>query len=185
MRCVSKTFAKFAACARSLVLASTARNLRMTSVLILALAGCTPPKTSSIVDAASTPLRDLNVVRAKIPELLREAKKHPYVAPSDQTCDALSAAVRALDEVLGPDLDAPASPSEPRLIERANDKANEAAVDAVRRSAEGVVPFRSWVRQLSGAERYSREVAAAIAAGAVRRGFLRGLSAARDCPRAE
>jgi hypothetical protein len=37
------------------------------------------------------------------------------------------------------------------------------------------------VRQLSGAERYSKKVAAAIAAGAVRRGFLRGLIAARGC----
>lgn len=155
------------------------------SILILVLAACTTPKTSSIVDAASTPLQDLNVIRAKIPELLREAKKHPYAAPDDQSCLALSAAISALDEVLGPDLDAPASASKPRLLERANEAANEAAVDAARRTAEGFVPFRSWVRQLSGAERYSRDVAAAIAAGAVRRGFLRGLRAARDCPQAE
>jgi hypothetical protein len=167
------------------MLTSTATNLRATFVLSLALAACARPKTSSIVDAASTPLRDLNVIRADIPELLREARKHPYLAPSDQSCDALSTAVLALDKVLGPDIDAPASASNPRLLERSNNAANEAAVDAVRRSGEAVVPFRSWVRQLSGAERYSRDVAAAIAAGAVRRGFLRGLSAARDCPRAE
>lgn len=160
-------------------------NPRLIAIVILALAACTTPKTSSIVDAASTPLRDLNVVRAKIPEVLRDAKKHPYDAPDDQSCEALSTAVRALDDVLGPDLDAPVSSEKPRLIERANKAANDAAVNAVRRSAEEVVPFRSWVRQLSGAERYSRDVAAAIAAGAVRRGFLRGLSAARDCPRAE
>jgi hypothetical protein len=157
----------------------------MPALLILTLAACTPPKTSSIVDAASTPLRDINVVRAKIPAVLRDAKKHPYVAPADQSCEALSAAVAALDEVLGPDLDAPVSDSKPRLLERANEAVNDAAVGAVRRSAEDVVPFRNWVRQLSGAERYSREVAAAIAAGAVRRGFLRGLSAAHECPRAE
>lgn len=161
------------------------RFVSMTSILILALSACTTPKTSSVVDAASTPLQDLNVIRAKIPEVLHEAKKHPYVVPDDHSCEALSAAISALDEVLGPDLDAPASASKPRLLERANESANGAAVDAVRRSAEGVVPFRSWVRQLSGAERYSREVAAAIAAGAVRRGFLRGLRTARDCPQAE
>jgi hypothetical protein len=157
----------------------------ITSILILALSACTTPKTSSVVDAASTPLKDLNVIRAKIPELLREAKKHPYVVPEDRSCEALSASITALDEVLGPDLDAPASASKPRLLERANESANKAAVDAMHRSAESVVPFRSWVRQLSGAERYSREVAAAIAAGAVRRGFLRGLRTASDCPRAE
>lgn len=155
------------------------------AILILALAACTPPKTTSIVDAASTPLRDLNVVRAKIPDVLREARKHPYSAPNDQSCEGLSAAVRELDEVLGPDLDAPASAAKPRLIERANKAANDAAVDAVQSAAEEIVPFRGWVRQLSGAERYARDVAAAIAAGAVRRGFLRGWAVARDCPRAE
>ena len=149
-------------------------NPRLAVILILALAACTPPKTSSIVDAASTPLRDLNVIRAKIPDVLREAQKHPYLAPSDQSCEGLSTSVRALDELLGPDLDAPASSSKPRLIERANKAANDAAVGAVQGAAEEIVPFRGWVRQLSGAERYARDVAAAIAAGAVRRGFLRG-----------
>jgi hypothetical protein len=153
----------------------------MSSVLTLALASCAASKKSELVDAASTPLRDLNVVRASIPPLLSEAQKHPYQVPGDQSCEALSADVRALDALLGPDLDAPVSESNPRLIERATRTVDEAAVGALQHTAEGVVPFRGWVRQLSGAERYSKKVAAAIAAGAVRRGFLRGLSAARGC----
>jgi hypothetical protein len=43
------------------------------------------------------------------------------------------------------------------------------------------VPFRGWVRKLSGAERYSRQVAAAIAAGAARRAFLKGLAQGKGC----
>jgi hypothetical protein len=43
------------------------------------------------------------------------------------------------------------------------------------------VPFRGWVRKLSGAERYSKEVAAAIAAGTVRRAYLKGLGEAKGC----
>jgi hypothetical protein len=155
---------------------------QMISVLILALAACASSKQNVIVDAATTPLRDLNVIRADIPPVLRDALKQPYLPPTDQSCDALLADLRALDEVLGPDLDAPASASNPRLIERATKMADDAAVDALRGAAEGVVPFRGWVRQLTGAERYSRKVAAAIAAGAVRRGFLRGLSVAHGCP---
>jgi hypothetical protein len=38
------------------------------------------------------------------------------------------------------------------------------------------------VRKLTGAERYSKEVAAAIAAGTIRRTFLEGLGQAADCP---
>ena len=158
---------------------------RLIPLLALTLSACATNKTTEFVDAATTPLRDLNVVRAEIPEVLREAQQHPYLVPSDLSCEALSAEVRALDEALGPDLDAPASHDKPRLIERATTAADEAAVGAVQRAAEGAVPYRSWVRQLSGAERYSKKVAAAIAAGAVRRGFLRGLSAARDCSRTE
>ena len=157
---------------------------QMISVLALALAACSQSK-SPIVDAATMPLRDLNVIRADIPDVLRDSAKQPYLAPADRSCAALAADVRALDEVLGPDLDAPASASNPRLIERASAAAGDEVVHALQGAAEGVVPFRSWVRQLTGADRYSRKVAAAIAAGAVRRGFLRGLSVAGDCPRAE
>jgi hypothetical protein len=147
----------------------------------LALAACAATKPSAIEDAATTPLRDLNIVRASIPPLLSEAQKHPYLVPTDLGCEALAVDVRALDELLGPDLDAPVSESNPRLIERASKTVDDAAAGALQHTAEGVVPFRGWVRQLSGAERYSKKVASAIAAGAVRRGFLRGLRAARGC----
>ena len=75
---------------------------------------------------------------------------------------------------LGADLDTPATGSNPSLIERG-------ASDALRNAAEGVIPFRGWVRKLSGAERYSREVAAAIAAGTIRRAYLKGIGAAAGC----
>ncbi len=154
----------------------------MKSLLLLpiaaALAACAAGTSkSSVVDAATTPLSDLHIVRADIPAALLAARKQPYALPADSGCDALRAEVRALDEVLGPDLDTPATASNPGLIERGGD----VAVGAVRNAAEGVVPFRGWVRKLSGAERYARDVAAAIAAGTVRRAFLKGIGAARAC----
>lgn len=142
------------------------------------LAACAgAPKSSSVADAATTPLSDLNIVRAEIPAALLAAQKQPYAVPADPGCTALLAEVRALDEVLGPDLDTPATAANPGLIERGG----TAAVGAVRNAAEGVVPFRGWVRKLSGAERYANNVAAAIAAGTVRRAFLKGIGSARAC----
>jgi hypothetical protein len=44
-----------------------------------------------------------------------------------------------------------------------------------------VIPFRGWVRKLDGAERHSKEVAAAIAAGSVRRAFLKGVGQTLGC----
>jgi len=151
------------------------------ALLALALAACTTQQQSSAVDAAATPLRDLNVIHAEIPAVLAEAQKKPYAVPSGQDCAALDAGVRALDEVLGPDLDTPASSKNPGLIERGADQAGNAAVGTLRSTAESVVPFRSWVRRLSGAERYSKQVAAAITAGTIRRAFLKGLRASKAC----
>jgi hypothetical protein len=147
----------------------------------LCLAGCASDSQSRIGTAATTPLNDLNVVRTDIPVVLEQARQEPYVVPVDQSCDALTLQVRKLDEVLGADLDTPPSESNPGLIERGSDTAGNAAIGALQRTAEGIVPFRGWVRKISGAEQYSRRVAAAIAAGTVRRAFLKGLGVAHGC----
>ncbi|MBK9572010.1 MAG: hypothetical protein IPO43_04390 [Rhodoferax sp.] len=128
-----------------------------------------------------TPLSDLNLVRAQIPAVLAEAQKGAYLIPLKASCEVFAANVQALDEALGPDLDAPVLATEAGTLERGADALGNAAVDAFRSAAEGVIPFRGWVRKLTGAERYSREVAAAIAAGTVRRAFLKGLGQAQGC----
>jgi len=149
------------------------RTTLLLGVLALALAACAGGE-KNVRDAATTPLSDLNVVRADIPPVLVAAQKAPYAAPADKSCAALSGDVQALDAALGADLDTPVTGSNPSLIERG-------AADALRNTAEGVIPFRGWVRKLTGAERYSREVAAAIAAGTIRRAYLKGLGAAGGC----
>jgi hypothetical protein len=150
-------------------------------VSLLALSGCASPDTNAVSSAVTTPLSDLNLVNAPIPDPLAVAQRAPYAAPSDASCAALATDVRALDEVLGPDLDAPATDSNPGLVERGSAAVGEAATGALRRTAEGVIPFRGWVRKLSGAERYSKQVAAAIAAGTVRRAFLKGVAVTKGC----
>jgi hypothetical protein len=152
----------------------------LTVFFLAALAACSATDGKKVSDAATTPLSDLNVVRADIPEVLKAAQQAPYGVPADASCAGLAAGIRALDEALGPDLDAPATGGSPGLLDRGED----AATGALQRTAEGVVPFRGWVRKLSGAERYARHVAAAITAGGVRRGFLKGQAAAKGCPAA-
>lgn len=151
-------------------------------VLALALAGCASTKSGNgVADAATAPLSDLNLVRAEIPPALAEALKGPYKAPAGSGCEAIAAEVGQLEAVLGADLDVPPSAARPSLIERGGHAAGEAAVGALRSTTESVIPFRGWVRKLTGAERYSREVAAAIAAGSVRRSYLKGVGQARGC----
>lgn len=156
--------------------------LRLTALaLVLTLGACASDTSKRMGSAAVTPLNDLNVVRADIPDVLEHAQKGPYQMPKDASCIVLTLEIRRLDEVLGADLDAPPSDTRPSLLDRASTLANDQAVNAVRRTAEDLIPFRGWVRKLSGAERYSKKVAAAITAGSVRRAFLKGVAASQSC----
>ena len=144
-------------------------------------AGAPAGTDAKLASAATAPLSDLNLVRANIPPVLATAQKAPYAQPADGSCAGLNAEVLSLDAVLGADLDTPPTPGNPSLIERGSSAAGDAVVGAVRNTAEGVIPFRGWVRKLTGAERYAKEVAAAIAAGTVRRAYLKGLGQAAGC----
>ncbi len=114
-----------------------------------------PAGNAKVIDAASAPWSDLNLVRADIPAALLAAQKAPYALPGDKTCAAPTADVQALDAVLGADLDALPTAANPSLVERSTASAGNAAIGALRNTAEGVVQFRGWVRKLSGAERLS------------------------------
>jgi hypothetical protein len=154
------------------------------AVLACFLAACSTTDASrdkQIQQAAMAPLGDLHVVTAEIPEVLLAALKEPYRVPSDPSCAGLTTAVAALNAVLGPDLDNRATPANPGLLERGVSAVGDAAIGAVRGTAEALIPYRKWVRRLSGAEKYSQQVAAAIAAGGVRRSFLKGMGQAGGC----
>ena len=156
------------------------KHRRALVCFVVVVAACTSQQ-KDISDVATSPLNDLNIVQGKIPKVLNQARRQPYVVPADQSCEALTADIRALDEVLGPDLDAPLSEDDPDLLERGTTAVGGEAMGMLKGTAEDVVPFRHWVRKLSGAERYSKKVQAAIVAGTVRRSFLKGIRLARGC----
>lgn len=153
----------------------------MLCLTLLILQACTAEKQATVADAVETPFNDLNLVKAEIPAVLEEAVKQPYALPVLNDCGSLDAIILGFDEVLGPDLDAIASDTRPSLARRASHSAGKAAVSTLRRTAEDLVPYRRWVRKLSGAERHSQRVDAAISAGIARRAFIKGLRAAQEC----
>ncbi|MEO8113709.1 MAG: hypothetical protein ABI655_04980 [Phenylobacterium sp.] len=126
--------------------------------------------------AASAPLRDLNLLRTKIPEALLAAMADPYQRPKSTKCAQLIALLKPLNDALGADLDK-VSVDEDDLLE----KGRETALGAVAGVAADAIPFRGWVRKLSGAERHDKYVQAAISAGAVRRAYLKGLGESKGC----
>lgn len=134
-------------------------------------------KRESVQGAATTPLRDLNVVRAKIPDVLLQALDDPYARPPRSfKCVALVALIRPLDEALGPDIDK-VPVSDENLMDRGKSTALGVAGDL----AADAIPFRGFVRKLSGAEAHDRLVQSAIVAGNVRRAYLKGLGESKGC----
>lgn len=147
-------------------------SLSLGAVLLgMLAAACTTaspgPGTSTqprpIITAAQQPLRDLSVLREPTPTVLDEALRAPYAVP-DGGCPAARAQGLQLDAVLGPDVDAP-KPKEGRV--------QAFTAEAVRSAAS--LPYRGLVRKVSGAAALDEARSAAILAGMVRRGYLKGL----------
>lgn len=138
-------------------------------------------KQNNLGSAVLAPLDDLNLRKLKIPEILIQALHAPYDLTGLSTCPSLAAEVQRLDEVLGPDIDAPRSDDARNLTEKGEDLADKTAVGAVRDASTSFIPFRGMVRKLTGAEKHQRAVEAAIEAGQSRRAFVKGAGMTRNC----
>ncbi len=127
-------------------------------------------RPTTMKDAATTPLSDLNLKKDQIPALLLGAQQRPYELTGLRTCPQIAAAVGELDAVLGADSDLPGEARD-RL---SAGRVAQAAVGAF-------IPFRGLIREISGANESERKMQSAIMAGLARRGFLKGYGQARGC----
>jgi hypothetical protein len=138
-------------------------------------------RDGSLAEAAATPLEDVNLKRIQIPPVLQHAVANPYDPAGMGNCRGIAAEVARLDAALGPDADEPPPPDTRSDMERTAGDAHSAAVTVVREGVKSVIPFRGWVRQLSGAARQEKQVQEAIYAGGVRRGYLKGVGMRLNC----
>lgn len=123
-----------------------------------------------VQNIATTPIRDLNLTRDPIPQVLLRASEAAYDTVGLARCEDIGMAIAELDAVLGPDIDIAAEDRDRLSFGR------------IAKSAVGsLIPFRGIVREISGAADNERAFEAAIYAGSVRRGFLKGLGQQRDC----
>ena len=122
------------------------------------------PLAADPVGAAfQQPMRDLSLIRDQPREPLRAAVLAPYAFDGAQDCVGLTAEVAVLDGVLGPDVD----------VIAAGGKMADGLMANLIGGAFGL-PYRGVVRAITGAARRDRAMKAAILAGMVRRGFLKG-----------
>jgi hypothetical protein len=137
---------------------------------------------SGAMGVATSPLRDVNLLRTKIPPVLLEALENPYATPKPMSCAEIAALIAPLDEALGPDMDQPKpKKGEEGLIAQGREFIGDEAMKMAVGAAQDLIPMRGWVRRLTGAERHDKLVRAAITAGGVRRGYLKGVGQAKGC----
>jgi hypothetical protein len=130
-------------------------------------------------DAAMAPLTDLNLRRTEVPPLL-EAIRSPYEPIPAVTCQAIGVAVADLTAILGPDADAPPQ-AEASFSEQAGAGAAGVTLGAVSSTMTDFIPFRSIVREATGASAHERKLRAAYERGVTRRAYLKGVGAQLGC----
>jgi hypothetical protein len=148
----------------------------------LSLAGCSTAvdRTSGgFSDAALSPLGDLNLRRVEVPELLA-AIQSPYEPIPEVSCTAIARQVVELTNILGRDADAEALP-EKSLTDKAGEGAADMTLDTVSSTMTDFIPFRSLVREATGASSHERRVRAAYERGVTRRAYLKGVGAQLGC----
>lgn len=122
---------------------------------------------------ATQPARDVGLDKEEIPPVLVKAVENPYAAPSSRTCKGLKASLGELNAVLGDDFTVGA---------KANENRTGKIAEAVGKTVvNSLIPFRGLVREISGAAPAERRLQAAVTAGIARRGYLRGMAAAKGC----
>lgn len=163
--------------------AQTIERLVVAIAMSAALAACSSGNTADtrrgVSDAAYIPLRDVGLMRQEIPLLLRNLQ-YPYATATLTDCAAISREIGQLDAVLGPESYQP-GPNR-NIWDRSGDFVEEQTISAAENTAQDLIPFRSWVRRISGASRAEREALRAVANGQQRRTFLRGYGASLGCP---
>lgn len=125
------------------------------------------------VDIGTQPVRDVGIMKRQVPPILGKAQNDPYSLKGLKTCKQLATELADLNAVLGDDFVVGNEVKENRA-----GKLAEAGGKTVINS---IIPFRSLVREVTGAAPADRRLNAALDAGYARRGFLRGVQANRGC----
>lgn len=151
----------------------------LASVSIAACSTASERTSAGLGDAALSPLNDLNLRRGEIPDLLANIRS-PYEPIPELSCKAIGDMVTQLTIILGPDSDAEQAP-EKSMGDKAGEGAADLTLDSISSAMTSFIPFRSLVRDATGASSHDRRLRAAYERGAARRAYLKGVGAHLGC----
>ncbi|WP_156807830.1 hypothetical protein [Henriciella marina] len=169
-----------------MIMKSNASLLFISAAILLC--GCaSKPATKAVsqtraglTDAALSPLEDLNLRKDEVPAVLASIR-NPYNVDKEMACSDIEAEIKALDTVLPPDWDVLTEEEQTSLSDRAADTASDGVLGVVASEARELIPYRGWVRRLSGANSHDRKLRAAFDRGAARRTYLKAIGRTKGC----
>lgn len=130
------------------------------------------PEESTVKDTANQVTEPFDGKEA--PPKLLAIQGDPYSLAGLNKCSAIIREVTELNDVLGPDVN--------ETVDKDRGKKREETAGRVAGSLAGsVIPFRGLIGEVTGANAERRRYAAAVYAGTVRRGFLKGVGLQRGC----
>ena len=135
--------------------------------------GSDTPK-AKVEEVLTSPARDANIIKPKIPPLLEQVMADPYSNQGTRRCRDIARQVAELDAVLGDDADVATDSNDP-------DTGIELAAAGARSALQSIIPGWGLVRIVTGADKEQRKATATVYAGAIRRSYLKGLGEAKRC----
>lgn len=143
-----------------------------TMIMLAAPAAIAQQQDNSVGRAAMQPLRDTRIKEDKIPEILQLAASAPYSMVGMRSCAQIAAEVGRLNDALGADADVP---------EKKKGEGSAIAAAAASAAVNSLIPGLGLIKVITGADKAERRAQAAVYAGAIRRGFLKGLGQSKGC----
>ena len=130
------------------------------------------PEESTVKDTANSVTEPFD--GKEVPPKLEAIQGAPYSLAGLGKCAAIIREITELDAVLGPDVN--------EQVDKDRAKKREETAGRVAGSVAGsIIPFRGLIGEVTGANAERRRYAAAVYAGTVRRGFLKGVGLERGC----
>lgn len=128
----------------------------------------------SVESMAEKPLKDMNIVKDKIPPELVAVMAKPYDLTGISGCAGYKAEIDKLTRILGPDVDSP-------KVQGQKASAAEVALSGAEAVVGSLIPGTGFIRKLSGAEAEQKKAQAAVLAGDLRRAYIKGTARAKGC----
>ena len=152
-------------------MAMTSRAGRLAGAIVAAAAVCAAPVASADpkIQPGEERALSLGLLGPDIPDILKQAAADPYAPPGEPACTTVPQEIAKLDALLGPDI----NQAKPKMFEPAK---------LIGHAVRSAIPYRGYIRFLTGADRKEKRLSQAAMAGWARRGFLKGLAAKLDCP---